>query len=71
MEIMIFARVYLNLELLNEEFVTYLAMVKVLATWRSPCAKGCYLMQKLEPLIGRVYLPKCFGINFFLLQFDL
>ena len=40
-------------------------MVKILVILKSPCAKGCYLIQKLEPEIGRVYLHQYFGNNFF------
>ena len=34
-------------------------MVKILASLKNPCAKGFYLMQKLKPATGIVYLPKC------------
>ena len=61
-----FARVNENLELLvNENFVVYRTMVKILATLKSPCAKPCHLIQKLKPVIERVYLPQCFGNIFF------
>ena len=51
------ARVYVNLELLvNEKCVAYETLVKILATLKSLCAKGCYLIQKPEPVIGRLYL---------------
>ena len=67
LEVKTFARVYVNLELLvNEEFIAYGTMVKILAISKSPSAKECYLIQKLEPAIGRVYLPQSFGNNFFL-----
>ena len=32
------------------------AMVKVLTILKSPCVKECYLIQKFEPVIERVYL---------------
>ena len=49
---------YENLELsLNEKFIAYGTMVKILATLKNPCVKGCYLMQELEHAIERVYLP--------------
>ena len=48
LEIMTFARVYVNLELLvNEEFVAYETMVKILVI--------------LNALLKRVYLPQYFG----------
>ena len=57
---------YVNLELLiNEKFVAYGTMVKILATLRSFCANACYLMQKLKPAMRRVYSPQCFGNKFF------
>ena len=33
---------------------------------KNSCAKGCYMIQKLEPVIGRVYLPQCFGSKYIL-----
>ena len=62
-----FARVHINLELsVNEKFVAYGSVVKVLATLRSPRAKTCYLIYAIEKLaIEKVYLPQCFGNNFF------
>ena len=40
LEIKTFANVYINLELLvNEEFVGYGTIVKILATLKNPCAK--------------------------------
>ena len=62
---------YVNLELSErEEFVTYGTMIKILVIIKSRWAKGYYLIQKLEPFIGRMYLPQCFGYKF-LPQFDL
>ena len=56
---------YVNLKLsINEEFLAHGTMVEILATPKSPCAKGCYLIKKLEPIIGRVHLPQCFGNKF-------
>ena len=47
--------VYVNLELsVNEKFVAYGTMVKILATLKSSCAKACYMIQKLEPATDRV-----------------
>ena len=58
---------YVNLELsVNETFVEYGTTVKVLATLKSPYAKGCYMKQKTESTIEIVYLPQYFGSNFFL-----
>ena len=48
----------------NEKFVAYGTVVKIFAILKSPCAKGCYLIQKLEPVNGRVCLPQCFAIFF-------
>ena len=62
----IFATVYVNLELLvTEEFFTYGIMVKILATLKRPSAKTCYSMQKLEPVIERLYLSQCCSNKFF------
>ena len=62
MEIITFTRVYANLELsVNEQFVVYGTRVMILAVLKGPCANECYLIQTLEPAIGRVYLPQCFG----------
>ena len=41
-------------------------MVKILSILKSPCAKGWYLIQKLEPVIGRVYLSQYFSNKFLL-----
>ena len=58
-------RVNKNLELLvNEESVEYRTMVNILATLKSPCAKGSYLIQKFEPVIGWMYCPKIKGTKF-------
>ena len=46
-------------------------MVKISATLKSPCAKACYSIEKLEHAIERVYLPQYFGYKFFPLKFDL
>ena len=62
-----FTRVYANLKLLvNEEFVAYGTMVKILATLKSVFAKKYYFVQKREPVIERVYLPQYFGNKFLL-----
>ena len=64
LEIKTFARVYVNLQLsVNEKFVAYETIIKILATLKSSRAKVCYLIQKLEPTIERMY----FGNKFFLL----
>ena len=56
---------YVNLELsVNEEFVAFGTMVKILTILKSNCAKGCHLLQKLEPVTGRVYLPQCCDYKF-------
>lgn len=62
-----FAGVHINLELsVNEKFFAYGSVVKVLTTLKSPCAKACYLIYAIEKLaIEKVYLPQCFGNNFF------
>ena len=66
------ATVYANLELsTNAKFVAYGTMVKILETLKSSCIKPCYLTQKLEPAIERMYFPQCFGNTFFLSKFDL
>ena len=53
---------YANLELsVNEQFVVYGTRVMILAVLKGPCANECYLIQTLEPAIGRVYLSQCFG----------
>ena len=55
-----------NLELsVNGKFVAYGKMVKILWTLKSPCAKACYLIQKIDPAIERVYLLRSFGKNVF------
>ena len=60
------ATVYANLELsTNAKFVAYGTMVKILETLKSSYVKACYLTQKLEPAIGRMYFLQCFGNNFF------
>ena len=62
-----FARVYVNLELsVNEKFASYETMVKILGILKKSCTMGCWLMQKLEPVTGKVYLPQCFGNKFLL-----
>ena len=53
---------------LNEKFVVYGALVQILAILRSPCAKPCYLKQKLEPAFERVYMSQYFG-NIFIHNF--
>ena len=64
-EIKTFAREYVNFELLaNEKYAAYGTVVKILATLKSFCAKSCSLIQKVEPVIGRMYLPQCFADNF-------
>ena len=66
LEIKTFAGVHINLELsVNEKFAPHGTMVKVLATLKSPCAKACYLIQKLEPAIEKMCLPQCFCNKFF------
>ena len=35
----------------NEKCIAYKTSVKILAILRSPCGKGCYLIQKLETVI--------------------
>ena len=58
---------YVNFQLLvNENFVVYGTMVKILATLKSSYAKAYYLIQKLEPFIERVYFPQCYGNKLFL-----
>ena len=53
-----FARLYVDLELsLNGKFIAYGAMVKILAILKNICAKAFYLLEELEPVVGRVYLP--------------
>ena len=65
LDIKTFARAYVNWELsVNEKFVAHGKMVKILAILKSDCANACYFIQKLEPVIGRVYLPQCFGNKF-------
>ena len=65
MEVITFARVYVNLELsVNNKFVAYGTTIKILATLKSCCVKVCYLIQKLEPAIEMVYLFNG-EINFF------
>ena len=52
-----FARVYINLELsVNEKFVACGTKIKILEILKSRCTKECYLIQKLESAIRRVYL---------------
>ena len=66
-ELITFVRMCFNLELsLIEEFVVYETTVKIFTILKIPCAKGCYLMQRLEPVIGKFYLPQCFGNKFLL-----
>ena len=49
--------VYLNLELsVNEKFVAYMGQWLRFGNLKSPYAKGCYLIQKIESAIERVYL---------------
>ena len=68
LEIKTFARVYVYLELsVNEKFVTYGTIVKILTTLKSSYA--CCLIQNLEAVIERVYLPQCFNYKF-LSKFD-
>ena len=68
--------------MVNEKFVAFGTMVKILATFKSPCAKACYLIQNLKPSIERVYLPQLseyikafkkisvpYATKFFLLRF--
>ena len=58
--------VYVNFELLvNEKFAAYGTIIKVFATLKSPYAKACYLILKLEPAIERLHLPHCFGTKCF------
>ena len=65
-------RVYVNLELsVNEKFVAYGIMVKILANLKSPCSNACYLKQKAKPAIEKVWLRQCFGNKIFLSWFDL
>ena len=53
----IFAKVYVNLVLsVNEKFVVSRSMVKISAAFKGPFTKGCYLIQIVEPVIGRVYV---------------
>ena len=49
---------------MNEKFVAHGTVVKNLPILKSPCAKGCYLIHKFDPVIGRVYLPPGFGNKF-------
>ena len=66
-ELITFVRMYFNLELsLIEEFVVYETTVKIFTILKILCVKGCYLIQRLEPVIGKVYLPQCFGNKFLL-----
>ena len=58
---------YINLELsVDEKFVAYGTIDKNLTSLKSPWAKACYLIQKPEQVIEKVYLHQCFGDNFFL-----
>ena len=50
----------------TETFFAYCAMVKILATLKSPCAKACYLTQKLELVVERVDMPESFENKYFL-----
>ena len=51
MEIKTFARVQVNLKLsVNEKFVAYGAMVKIIASVKGSFTKGCYFMEKPEPM---------------------
>ena len=59
---------HVNLELLvNGKFVVF-GMVKVLVTIKSSYAKACYLIQKLECAIERVYLLQCFCFKIWLAE---
>ena len=62
-----FARVNVNLELsVNEEFVAYGTVVKILVILKCPRANGCGLIQKLEPVIGKgCVCSNVLAINFF------
>ena len=59
-------RVYVNLELsVNEKFVAYGIMVKILANLKSPCSNACYLKQKAKPAIEKCDCANVLAINFF------
>ena len=62
----IFARVNVNLELsINEEFVEYGKMVKILEKWKSTCAKGCYRIQRIWTCYWKDFIcPSFLAINF-------
>ena len=52
-------------------FFAYEIMVKILANLTRPCGERCYSIQKLKPVIGKVYFSQCFGNKFLLSKFDL
>lgn len=52
-----FTKVLVNLELLvNEKFVVCGTICKILLTLKSPYVTGYQLIQRLDPIIRRLYL---------------
>ena len=60
-----FSRFVATHSIFNDKFVVYRTMVNISATLKSPCVKACYLIQKLEPVIERMYFPNVLAKFFF------